>query len=93
MAAQGAGADAGAPQLVTRRALQELVRQIDPQERLTPEVEEVGVARVPPPVRHSQFPPAPNVFPCVRGSQRPLDRKLGLGAIEAGAAREDVADS
>ena len=31
----------GPGQLVTRRALQELVKQIDPNERLSPEVEEV----------------------------------------------------
>ena len=88
-AAQGAGADAGPPQLVTRRALQELVRQIDPKERLTPEVEEVGAARVPnPSVRRLFCCYLMRVHVC-RGLQRPLDRKLGLGDVEAGAARVD----
>lgn len=34
----------GVPRILTKRKLQELVRQIDPQERLDPEVEDVSVA-------------------------------------------------
>lgn len=51
MASMAATAD-GQPQLITRRALQELVRQIDPKERLTPEVEEVRVALIHGPAYH-----------------------------------------
>jgi len=94
MAAQGAGADAGAPQLVTRRALQELVRQIDPQERLTPEVEEVGVARVPPPVRHRQFPRRPmcSLCPWLAAAARSKAKGWGLSRLAPLASTSQIAE-